>query len=111
MTATGNEKFYYQTGIPWKHCEDIWASLSGTKKRKQRPNTHGRAGEGWFNKPVVGNQMITELEQQLSAINRNYLYVPGQTVFGLDEDHQRLRSRAVTHLTNLSHVINPQMAP
>lgn len=90
MTATENEDFYYQTGISGKRYVDIWAALSGTKKGRQRRDTNGRDGEGWFNKPVVRNQMITELEQELSAINRNYLYVPGQTVFSLHDDHQRL---------------------
>eukprot|EP00178_Gracilaria_changii_P016681 TRINITY_DN479_c3_g1_i11.p1 TRINITY_DN479_c3_g1~~TRINITY_DN479_c3_g1_i11.p1 ORF type:complete len:1373 (+),score=138.00 TRINITY_DN479_c3_g1_i11:3191-7309(+) len=107
MSSEENKEFYYQTGLSGKRYSDIWSSLSGTAKRRQRLEA---MGQGWSNKPVAGNQLITEIEQELSAVNRSLLYVPGQTVFSLDDDHQRLRSRAVAEFTTLSHVNNPQKA-
>lgn len=71
-------------------------------------------GQGWVYRPTSGNALITELEQpvpeELASVNRNLLYVPGATVLSLDDDHQIMRSRAVTQLANLSHVKNPKKA-
>ena len=81
--------------------------MSCTKHRRQRVETFQR---GWFNKPTRGNALITEMEQELASINRSLVYVLDSTIFSLDDDHQRLRSRAVAALTNLSQVNNPQKA-
>ena len=81
--------------------------MSCTKHRRQRVETYQG---GWFKKPTRGNALITEMEQELASINRSLVYVPDSTIFSFDDDHQRLRSRAVTALTNLSQVNNPQKA-
>ena len=59
---------------------------------------------------MLGNQLITELKNELAAVNHSILYVPFQTVLSLYDDHQRLRSPAETQLTNLSQINNPQKA-
>ena len=74
------------------------------------PPTFEQLNGGWSNRPLRGNALITELEQELASINRSLVYVPGSTIFSLDDDHQRLRCRSVTSLTNLSQLNNPQIA-
>ena len=65
---------------------------------------------GWFSKPTLGNPLITEMEQELASINRSLVYIPDSTIFSLDDEHQRLRSRAITAVTNLSQFNNSQKA-
>ena len=52
--------------------------------------------------------MITDVEANTAAINRELLYVPNATVFSLDGDHLRMASRAVTELTYLQQQNNPK---
>lgn len=61
-------------------------------------------------RPVRGNALIIELEEEFASINRQLLYVPGATVFSLDDDHHRLSSRHVSLLTDVSQINNLVMA-
>ena len=43
-------------------------------------------------------------------MNRRLLYVPGATMFSLDDDHIRVSSIDVTQYTNLQQLNNPSKA-
>ncbi|CAN8067641.1 unnamed protein product [Agarophyton chilense] len=94
-------------GISNSLYADIWCAMSCTVGRRQRVEN---LGDGWSHFSQRANAMITELEDELAAVNRLFLYVHGVTSFSLDDDHQRLRSRAVAQLTMMSHNNNPQKA-
>ncbi|CAN8073937.1 unnamed protein product [Agarophyton chilense] len=85
----------------------IWSALSSTVGRRQRVEDFV---EGWFNFPQRANAMITELEDELASVNRTFLYVPGITIFSFEDDHQRLRSKAVAQFPAMCHINNPQKA-
>ena len=107
LTAPENRDFFFQTGVSGSRYLEIWSAMSCTTGKRQQVQAFGI---GWSNKPVMGNELITELEQELAATNRSLVYVPGRTIFSLDDDHQRLRSRAVTDFTNLSQINIPKKA-
>lgn len=96
ITSASNADFFFQLGIDGKHYLQIWNALSCTNDRRHRVEY---SSTGWSNRPSRGNALITELEQEFAAINRLLVYVPRATIFSLDDDHQRLSSRAVTQLT------------
>ena len=107
INAKENSEFFFQTTLAPKRYLEVWSALSGSSRGRQRVEA---LCEGWSNKPVRGNELITELEHDLAVVNRSIVYVPGKTIFSLDDDHQKLRSRAVTQLTNLAQVNNPKKA-
>ncbi|CAN8067667.1 unnamed protein product [Agarophyton chilense] len=94
-------------GISNSRYADIWCAISCAVCRRQRVEN---LGDGWSNFPQRANAMITELEDELAVVNRLFLYVSGVKIFSLDDDHQRLRSRAVAQLTKMAHVNIPQKA-
>lgn len=65
---------------------------------------------GWSNELSRGSALLMELEHKLASVNRGLLYIPGGPVFSLDDDHQRLSSRAIRKLTDLQQVNNPVKA-
>lgn len=67
-------------------------------------------GSLWRNKPSRGNALVTEMEAELSAVNRSLVNFEGVTIYSVDDDHNRPSSRAVVHVTNLSHINNPKKA-
>ena len=107
ITSEKNKEFFFQLGIGGQRYLDVWSAFSCSTEKRQRVEHHAY---GWSNRPIEGNALITDLENSLAAVNRTLLYVPGATIFSLDDDHQRLRSRAVTEFTNLSQVNNPKKA-
>lgn len=104
ITAKRNKEFFFQMGISSGRYAEILGALSFAVGRRQRVESDG---DRWCNFPQRANAMITELDDELAAVNRLFLYVPGVTIFSLDDDHQRFRSRAVGQLTVMSHVNNP----
>lgn len=56
------------------------------------------------------NALVTSLELGLAGVNTSLLYVPGVSVFSLDDDHQRLRSSTVAQMTTLRDIDYPQNA-
>ena len=46
------------------------------------------------------------MEQECAAVNQRLLYIPGATLFSLDDDHLRFFSRAVTQYTNIKSLNN-----
>lgn len=107
MTAPENQQLFFRTGTAGSRYLEIWSAVSCTIGERQQIKAFGM---GWSNNPVVGNELITELEQELAAIYISLVFVPGRTIFSLDDDHQRFRSRAVTDSTNLSGINNPKKA-
>lgn len=53
--------------------------------------------------------MITVVEAETAAINRDLWYIPNAKVLSLDDDHLRVVSRAVAGLTDLQQYNNPKM--
>jgi len=107
ITNQNNQEFFFQVGIDGRRYNDVWSALSCTKEMRK---TLEYSTTGWCNQPSRGNALITELEQEVAAVNRSLLYVPGATMSSLDDDHQRLSSRAVSIFTNLSQINNPKKA-
>ena len=102
-----NRTFFFQMGISGELYARVWSALSCTAERRHRVHVSGNL---WTNKHTRRNSLISEMEQETDAVNRGILYIPEVTVFSLDDDHQVLRSRAVSQFTNLSHLNNPQKA-
>lgn len=40
-----------------------------------------------MNKPAAGNAQITDIEGELTAINRRLVSVDGVTIYSVDDDH------------------------
>ena len=71
----GNIEFFFQTRLAPKRYLEVWLALSGSSRSRQRVEA---LCEGWSNKPVRGNGLITELEQELAILNRSIVCVPGK---------------------------------
>ncbi|CDF38291.1 unnamed protein product [Chondrus crispus] len=99
--------FSFRCKISGSRYKEVWSALSGTKRKREG---FEQSECGWLNKPVAGNALITYMEGELAAINRRLVHVEGVTIYSVDDDHNRLSSRAVLHLTNLSQVTNPKKA-
>ena len=50
------------------------------------------------------------MEADLASINRVLVNIEGVTIYSLDDDHNRLSSRSILHLTNLAQINNPNKA-
>lgn len=98
---------FLKIGISAKRYREVWSAMNCLSARRGRVES-GR-GE-WSSRPTKANSLIVELEQDIAAINRFLMYVPGTTIFSLDDDHLRLSSRVVSILTSLRQVINPTKA-
>ena len=107
ITAEHNKEFYFQIGVSSARYSEVWNVFSCSKEKSHRVQHHET---GCTNRPTEGNAIITDLENNPSGVNRKLLNVPGATNFSLDDDHQRLRSRAVTNLTNINQINNPKKA-
>ena len=107
MTKKENRPFFFQVGISGDRYKEIWSSLNCSKSYRGRVE---QTGNGWLNKPSKGNSLITELEAEFAAVNRALVNIEGVTIYSVDDDHNRLSSRSVVHLTNLSQVHNPKRA-
>ena len=107
VSSRENCTFFFQMAVDADRYKEVWSALSCTKQKRARVE---HTTTGWANKPSRGNALITEMEQECAAVNRRLLYVPGATIFSLDDDHLRLSSRAVTQYTNLQQLNNPSKA-
>ena len=94
-------------GVAADRHKEVWSALSCTKQNRARVQ---HTTTGWANKPSQGNTLITEMEQECAAVYRRLLYIPGATLFSLDDDPLRIISRAVTQYTNLQQLNNPSRA-
>jgi B-box zinc finger len=100
--------FFFQMGISSRRFYEVWSSLSGTRYHRQQVE-HLRDGL-WATAPRSANSLILSLERGIADVNRHLVYVPGSTVFSLDDDHLRLSSRAVSDMTGLRVTNNPAKA-
>ena len=107
ITKKENLPFYFQVGISGERYKEIWSCLNCSKSYRSRVE---QTENGWLNKPSRGNALITELEAEFAAVNRALVKIEGVTIYSVDDDHNRLSSRSVVHLTNLSQVNNPKKA-
>ena len=107
FNAKENSELFFQTRLAPKRYLEFWSAPSGSSRGRQRVEA---LCERFSNKPVRGNELFTELEHDLAVVNRSIVYVPEKAIFSLDDDHQSLRSRAVTQVTNLAQVNNPKKA-
>lgn len=73
-----------QPGISAKRYHDSWSAMSGTLGKRQRVELEG---DCWTHQPMRANAFITEMEQEIAAINRHFLYVLNGTILSLDDDH------------------------
>lgn len=107
IASPENADFFFQLSINSKRYSQVCSSFFCTVERQQKVKVHGR---GWYNRPTRGNAFITELEQELVAVNRTILCISWVTIPSLDDDHRRLIWRAVTELPILSHINNAKEA-
>lgn len=103
ITSRKDSNCFLQLGISPLRYYAFWSALSGSTNR----STTESIGSIWLYKPSPGNSLIGEVEQKLAAINSR-LFIPNATICSLDDDHIRLSSRAVTNLTNLQSLNNPE---
>ena len=96
---------FFQMGMASERYHEVWAALSGSRNKR---GTHDYSGTGWCRSANRTTSMITEVEAETAAINRELLYVPNATVLSIDYDHLRMASRAVTELTYLLQHNNPK---
>ena len=52
--------------------------------------------------------LVINVKSEISAINRELVYVPSATVLSLDDDHLRIKSWEVVELTYLQQCNNPK---
>ena len=107
-TTVGDEREsenFFQIGLSSKRYHEVWAALSGSKDRL---SAHNYSATGWWRSANRTTSMITEVEAETAAINRELLYIPNGTVLSLDDNHLRMGSRAVTELTYLQQHNNPK---
>ena len=98
---------FLHMGVSAKRYWQVWSALNGFKEK--RSTTAGSRTQ-WKDSSLEANALISELEQEIAAINRRLLYVSNVTISSLDDDHLRLRSRVMARLTNLRQVNNPMKA-
>ena len=104
ITATENHTFYYQLGISSKRYSEVWSALSCITERRQVIEMFGM---GLSNCPNQAHDIIPEMENEVASINRVLLYIPDATIFSLDDDRQRLRSRAIAQIMLLGQFNRP----
>ena len=94
----------FQIGLSADRYHDLWSALEGSEDPRA---AHDYSSTGWSRSANRATTLITELEAETAAINRDLLYVPKATVFSLDDDHFRMASCSVVELTYLKQHKNP----
>lgn len=107
LCSPSQREFFYDMKIKSERYYDVWRALSGSFNGRNMTEHHLYT---WSMRNSVGNDLILQLEEEISSINRRILYVPGATINSLDDDHFRLSSKSVSHLTQLSVINNPKKA-
>lgn len=82
----------FQMGTNSDRFYEVWASSSWSGDRR---SVYDYSQSGWCRNANTATLMITEVESETAAINRELLYVTNATVLSLDDDHLRMASRAV----------------
>ena len=98
---------FLHMGVSAKRYWQVWSALNGFKEKR---STTAGSGTQWTDSSLEDNALISEVEQEIAAINRRLLYVPNAIILSLDDDHLRLSSRVMARLTNLRQVNNPVKA-
>ena len=89
-----------------RRYHEVWTSMSCTLGKRQRAEFEDP--EKWNYLSEDSNSFITQIEADVASINRRICYVPGTSIFSLDDDLLRLSSRDVLALTALSQSNNPK---
>lgn len=92
-------------GISAERYHEVWSCLSGATVRRA---THDYYSTGWCRSANRSTTMITDIESEVAAINRDLVHVQGASVLSLDDDHLRMASRAVVELSYLRQHNNPK---
>lgn len=83
-------------GISTERYHEVLGALCGSKERRA---THDYSSTGWSRTANRATTMISDIESETAAINRELLYVPNATALSLYDEHLRMASHAVTELT------------
>ena len=75
---------FFQMCLSAARYYDVWGALSGSKEPRA---THDYSSTGWSRTANRATTLITEIESEVAAVNRDLLYVQNATVFSLDDDH------------------------
>ena len=106
MCSTHEQDAFLQMGIRADRYKEVWSALSRNNGKRSRA-TH-IAGEEeeedptWTNKPERANALISELEQETSAINTTHLNIKGFTIYSLHDEHHQLSSSDVSQKKSCS---------
>ena len=98
-------EFFFDMGLSAARYREVWSSLTGCKEKRSSVDY---SATGWCRSANRTTSLITDIESEVAAINRELLYVPNATILSLDDDHLRMTSRAVTHLSFLQRHNNPK---
>ena len=93
--ARENQHFF-QIGIYSRRYHEIWNARGFSKNLRA---TYDYTSTGWCLPADRAMTVITEIESETAAINRDLLYIPNATVLSLDDDHLLMASRAVVEPT------------
>ena len=107
VASKENRARFLQMGVSARRYKIVWSALCGTGEKRGRLDY---SENGWMSRSHSVRAILLDLELDLAAINRRLLYVPGSTIFYLDDDLLRLSSRSVSLLTNLRQINNPDKA-
>ena len=92
-------------GLSADRYHEVWSALGGSNKPRA---VHDYSSTGWSRTANRATTLITELESETAAINRDLLYVKNATAFPLYDDHLRMASRSVVEITYLKQHNNPK---
>ena len=98
---------YFHMGTDVKRYNEVLSALSGTSAGRVNV-THDSFG--WSLKCKRANELIMRLEDGIASVNRSLLYCQEGTICSVDDDHLRLTSKAVYHMTELRVINNPKKA-
>ena len=95
-------EFFFDMGLSAERYREVWSSLTGCKEKR---SSVGYSATGCCRSANRTTSLITDIESEVAAVNRELLYVPNATILSLDDDHLRMASRAVTYLSFLNSTI------
>ena len=94
-----------QMGLSASRYSQVWSAFTGCKEKRSAVD---HSSTGWCRAASRTTSLITYIQAELAAVNRDLLYVPDSTVLSLDDDHIRMVSRAVPSLSFLQKHNNPK---
>ncbi|CDF34053.1 unnamed protein product [Chondrus crispus] len=97
--------FFFHMGLSAARYRQVWSALTGCREKRTAVDY---STTGWCRTASRTTSLITDIESEVAAVNRELLYIPGATVLSLDDDHLRMASRAVSSLSFLQQHNNPK---